>query len=54
MIIGDNVFIGSRAFILKNTKVGSKSVIGAETVVVGEFPEISLIAGNPANVIRKL
>ena len=54
VIVSDNVFIGSRATILKNTKIGSGSVIGAGSVVVGEFPENCLIAGNPAVVIRQL
>lgn len=54
VIISDNVFIGSRATILKNTRIGSGSVVGAGAVVSGEFPANCLIAGNPAVVIRKL
>lgn len=54
VIISDNVFIGSRVTILKNTQIGSGSVVGAGAVVVGEFPANSLIAGNPAVVMRQL
>jgi acetyltransferase-like isoleucine patch superfamily enzyme len=52
--ISDNVFIGSRVTILKNTQIGSGSVVAAGAVVVGKFPANCLIAGNPAVVIRQL
>jgi len=50
----DNVFIGSRATILKKTKIGSGSVVAAGAVVSGNFPANCVIAGNPAMVIRRL
>jgi acetyltransferase-like isoleucine patch superfamily enzyme len=52
--IGANVFIGARAVILRGTTIGDGSVVGAGSVVAGEFPENSLIAGNPAKVVKKL
>jgi len=54
VIISDNVFIGSRAVILKNSMIGTGCVIGAGAVVSGVFPSNSLIAGNPAKIIRYL
>ncbi|MCL1485117.1 acyltransferase [Marinobacter sp. M3C] len=54
VIISDNVFIGSRVVILKNTKIGSGSVVAAGAVLAGDFPANCLIAGNPAVVIRNL
>jgi carbonic anhydrase/acetyltransferase-like protein (isoleucine patch superfamily) len=54
VVISDNVFIGSRVTILKNTIIGSGSVVGAGSVVSGNYPGNSLIAGNPAVVIRQL
>lgn len=52
--IGKNVWIGSRVIILPGTQIGNNSIIGAGSVVKGEFPRNVIIAGNPAEVIRKL
>ena len=52
--IMDNVFIGSRVTILKNTRIGSGSIVGAGAVVSGDFPSNCIIAGNPAIAIRQL
>lgn len=50
--IGKNVFIGSRVTILKGVNVGDNSVIAACSVVTRDVPSGSLVAGNPACVIR--
>lgn len=52
--IGADVFIGSRAIILKGTTLGEGCVVGAGAVVSGEFPPHSIIAGNPAKVVKTL
>lgn len=52
--IGENVFIGVNAIILKGSKIGNNCVIGAGAVVSGTFEDNTVIAGNPAKVIRKL
>jgi acetyltransferase-like isoleucine patch superfamily enzyme len=52
--IGNNVFIGSQVTILKNTHIGDGSVVAASAVVSGTFTARSLIAGNPAKLIRTL
>ena len=52
--IGKNCFIGCNAIILKGTILGDGCVVGAGAVVAGEFEAGSVIAGNPAKVIRKL
>lgn len=51
--IGNNVFIGINCIILLNTNIGDNCIIGAGSVVRGTFPENSIIAGNPAQVISK-
>lgn len=53
IIIGDNVWIGSRVTILKGTRIGSGSVVAAGSVVKGKFPEKCLLAGVPAKVVRE-
>lgn len=52
--IGDNVFVGMGARILKGATIGSDSVIGAGSVVTGAIPAGVVAAGNPARVIREL
>ena len=52
--IGNNVFIGSQVTILKNAHIGDGSVVAASAVVSGTFTARSLIAGNPARLIRTL
>ena len=52
--IGKNCFIGCNALILKGTELGDNCVVGAGAVVCGKFEKNSVIAGNPARVIRTL
>ncbi len=54
IIIGKNCFIGCNSIILKGTEIGEGSVVGAGSVVIGKFPSYSVIAGNPAKVIKTL
>lgn len=52
--IGNNVWIGSRALILKGVTIGDNAVIGAMSLVTKNVPPNSLAAGVPAKVIRSL
>ena len=52
--IGKHVFIGCNSIILKGTELGDNCVVGAGSVVTGKFPDNSVIAGNPARIIRML
>ncbi|MCD8206708.1 MAG: acyltransferase [Bacteroidales bacterium] len=52
--IGDNVFIGATSIVLKGSKIGRNSVVGAGSVVNGEIPENEIWAGNPARLVKKL
>lgn len=50
--IGSNVFIGTNSVILGNIKVGDNVLIGACSFVNMDVPSNSIVAGNPAKVIK--
>jgi acetyltransferase-like isoleucine patch superfamily enzyme len=55
VVIGDNVWIGWNCTILKGVVIGKNSIVGAGSVVLaGDYPADSIIAGNPARVVKKL
>ena len=49
--IGKYCFIGPHATIMPGTKIGKGSLVAAYSFVKGEFPDFSIIGGNPAKVI---
>ena len=52
--IEENVWIGERSIVLKGSKIGKNSIIGAGSVVAGDIPENCIFAGNPAKFVKKL
>jgi maltose O-acetyltransferase len=46
--------VGGAAVILPGVTIGSRSVIGAGSVVTRDVPDDVFAAGNPCRVIRKL
>ena len=54
VIIQENVWIGEKSLILKGSKIGKNSIIGAGSVASGEVPANVVFAGNPAKEIKKL
>ncbi len=54
IVIKDNVWIGAGAIILDGITIGKNSVIGAGAVVVDDVPDYTVVAGNPAQVIKKI
>ncbi len=54
VVIEDRVWIGCNSIILKGVTIGHDSVIAAGSVVVKDVPPHSLVAGNPARVIRSI
>lgn len=51
--IGKYCFIGYGAVILPGTILGNNCIVGANSVIRGEFDDNSMIAGNPGRVIKK-
>ncbi|MCP3973305.1 MAG: acyltransferase [bacterium] len=54
VVVGDDVFIGARAIILKGVHIGDGAVVGAGSVVSEDVPARCIAVGNPARVIRSL
>lgn len=50
--IGANCFVGGRSLILPGVEIGDNCVIGAGSVVTKSVPAQSLVAGNPARILR--
>ena len=53
IIIESDVWIGARATILKGVTIGRGSIVGACSVVTNDVPPYSIVAGNPARIIRR-
>ena len=51
--IGSDVWIGVEAMIMSGVNIGDGAVIGARAVVTKNVPPYSIVAGNPAVVVKK-
>lgn len=54
VVIGSDVWVGGGAIICPGVTIGSRTVIGAGSVVTRDIPAGVLAAGNPCRVIREL
>ncbi|GEM_PF-249724 len=54
VVIEDDVWIGSNAVILKGVTVGRGAIIATEAVVANNVPPMTIVAGNPAKVVKHL
>ncbi|MDT8759723.1 hypothetical protein MZO42_13555 [Sphingomonas psychrotolerans] len=52
--IGDDVWIGAYSIIMKGVSIGDRAIVAAGSVVTRDVPPDTLVAGNPAKVIRSL
>jgi galactoside O-acetyltransferase len=54
VVIQDKVWIGLNAVVLQGVTIGEGSVVGAASVVTRDVPPWTVVAGNPARVIREI
>lgn len=54
IVIGDDVWIGVGAILLRGVRIGNGAIIGAGSVVTHDVAPFSIVAGNPARFIREL
>lgn len=52
--IGDNAWIGMNSIILKGVTIGTGGIVGAGSVVTKDVDPWTVVAGNPAKLIRQL
>lgn len=52
--IGNNVWIGDGAIVLKGVTIGDNSIVGAGSVVARDVPANVVVAGNPARIVKEL
>ncbi len=52
--IGNNVWIGMNAIVLKGVTIGDNSIIAAGAVVTHDIPENVVFAGNPGKIVKEL
>ena len=50
--IGNDVWIGEKAFIIDGVTIGNGAIIGACSVVTKDVPDYAIMAGNPARLKR--
>jgi maltose O-acetyltransferase len=52
--IGNDVWVGGGAILCPGITIGSRTVIGAGSVVTRDLPEGVFAAGNPCRVVREI
>ncbi len=50
--IGNDVWIGARAIVMGNLKIGHGAIIGAGSIVTKDVPDYAIVVGVPARIIR--
>lgn len=51
--IGKNCFLASRSIILPGVHIGDEVIVGAGAIVTKDVPSNTIVAGNPAKIIRE-
>ena len=53
IVIGNDVWLATRAVVLPGTTIGDGSIVASGAVVRGDFPPMSVIAGSPAKIVSQ-
>ncbi|MBU6229996.1 MAG: acyltransferase [Cyanobacteria bacterium REEB459] len=54
ILIGENTWIGAQAILLAGARIGEGAIVGAGSVIDGEVPPYTIVAGNPPRIVRQL
>ncbi|UQA77915.1 acyltransferase [Sphingobacterium siyangense] len=54
IVIEDHAWIGAESMILKGVTIGKGAIVGARSVVTKDVPPFTVVAGNPAKVVKVL
>lgn len=54
VVIENDVWIGANSCILRGVHIGEGAIVGAGAVVTHDVPSFTIVAGNPAHIVREL
>lgn len=54
IVIEDKVWIGINSTVLPGVRIGLGAIVGAQSVVTRDVPPMTIVAGNPARIIKKI
>jgi acetyltransferase-like isoleucine patch superfamily enzyme len=54
VVIGDDAWIAAGATVLRGVTIGNGAMVAAVSVVTSDVPPMTVVAGNPAKVVRAL
>jgi acetyltransferase-like isoleucine patch superfamily enzyme len=54
VVINDDAWIGANAIVLRGVTIGEGAIVAAAAVVTKDVPPYTIVAGNPARIIREL
>jgi acetyltransferase-like isoleucine patch superfamily enzyme len=54
IVIKDDAWLGTGVIVMPNITIGVGAVVGAGSVVTKDVPDFTVVAGNPAQIIRRI
>jgi putative colanic acid biosynthesis acetyltransferase WcaF len=52
IVIGEDAFLGARAFVMPGIRIGARAIVGACSVVTRDVPDDTIAAGNPCRPLK--